>query len=71
MRSLKDATLKNGHFFLDLVDSLRPGIVDQNLVEPGRDDDECKLNGELSYSLFTLDFSLELVESSGRESPLF
>ncbi|KAL7415132.1 calponin homology domain-containing protein [Mrakia frigida] len=51
MRSLKDATLRNGHFFLDLVDSLRPGIVDQNLVEPGRDDDECKLNARLAISV--------------------
>lgn len=48
MKSLKDSTLRNGHFFLDLVDSLRPGIVDQSLVEPGRDEDECKLNGEWS-----------------------
>lgn len=45
MRSLRDPSLRNGHFFLDLVDSLRPGIVDQSLVEQGKDEDECKLNG--------------------------
>lgn len=52
MRSLKDPSLRDGHFFLDLVDCLRPGIVDQGLVEPGRDDDECKLNGPCRPLLF-------------------
>lgn len=45
MRSLRDPTLANGHFFLDLVDCLRPGIVDQALVVEGRTEDECILNG--------------------------
>lgn len=45
MRSLRDPSLGNGHFYLDLVDSLRPGIVDQALVEEGKTWDECILNG--------------------------
>lgn len=54
MRSLRDSALANGHFFLDLVDSLRPGIVDQSLVEPGNTEDECILNGGCSLSLPSL-----------------
>jgi hypothetical protein len=53
MRSLKDSNLANGHFFLDLVDSLRPGIVDQSLVEPGNTEDECKLNGSFLAMLLS------------------
>jgi plastin-1 len=48
MRSLRDPSLRNGHFFLDLVDTLRPGIVDQALVEQGNSEDECILNGAFS-----------------------
>ncbi|CDZ98455.1 fimbrin-like potential actin filament bundling protein [Phaffia rhodozyma] len=51
MRSLRDPTLRTGHFFLDLVDSLRPGIVDQTLVEQGNNEDECKLNARLAISV--------------------
>lgn len=53
MRSLRDPSLRNGHFFLDLVDTLRPGIVDQSLVEQGNSEDECILNGT-SVSLLLL-----------------
>lgn len=44
MRSFKDATLKTGHFYLDLLDSLKPGYVDYSLVYEGRDEDECTMN---------------------------
>lgn len=32
LRSFKDPAISSGIFFLDLVDSMRPGIVDQSLV---------------------------------------
>lgn len=48
MRSFKDATLKDGKFFLDLLDSIKPGYVDYELVYEGRNDEECKANGAFS-----------------------
>lgn len=52
MRSFKDPGLKTAVFFLDLLDSLKPGYVDYSLVYEGRTDDECKANGE--FLTFTL-----------------
>lgn len=51
MKSFKDPSLKSAHFFLDLLDGLRKGIVDYNLVTPGRTDDECKNNAKLAISI--------------------
>lgn len=45
MRSFKDPSLKNAKFFLDLLETLKPGYVDYSLVYDGRTDDECKANG--------------------------
>ena len=45
MRSFKDPGLKNAHFFLDLLDALKPNYVDYSLVYEGRTDEECKANG--------------------------
>lgn len=45
MKSFKDPNIKNAVFFLDLLDSLKPGYVDYNLVYKGKDDEECRLNG--------------------------
>lgn len=47
MRSFKDSGLKDGKFFLDLLDAIKPGYVDYSLVYDGRTDEECKANGEL------------------------
>lgn len=46
MRSFKDSSLKNGKFFLDLVEALKPGYVDYTLVMEGTDEQECKANGQ-------------------------
>jgi plastin-1 len=35
MQSFKDATLSNGLFFLDLLNAIKPGIVNHELVTPG------------------------------------
>ena len=45
MRNFKDAGIKNAVFWLDLLDSLKPGYVDYSLVLPGKTEDECKNNG--------------------------
>lgn len=34
IRSFKDPSITTGLFFLDLLDAIRPGIVDPALVEP-------------------------------------
>lgn len=51
MRSFKDPNIKNAIFFLDLLDALRPGIVDQSLVTSGPTDDECRMNAKLAISI--------------------
>lgn len=35
IRSFKDSSLRTGHFLLELVNALRPGIVDESLLTPG------------------------------------
>lgn len=37
IRSFKDPSITTGLFFLDLLDAIRPGIVDPNLVVPVAD----------------------------------
>lgn len=52
MRSFKDPSLSNGVFFLDLLNGVRPGIVDYNLVYQNTNDpDEKKLNAKLAISI--------------------
>ncbi|PLW22265.1 hypothetical protein PCASD_14545 [Puccinia coronata f. sp. avenae] len=51
MRSFKDSSLRTGHFYLDLLDALKPGYVDYGLVYPGNDEDECTLNNKLAISI--------------------
>ena len=51
IRSFKDPQLKSAVFFLDLLNALRPGIVDYGLVNTGRTEDECKMNAKLAISI--------------------
>lgn len=51
MRSFKDPSLKSAHFFLDLLDGLRKGIVDYGLVQQGRTEEECRNNAKLAISI--------------------
>ncbi|TIB64924.1 hypothetical protein E3P77_02933 [Wallemia ichthyophaga] len=51
MRSFKDSTLRSGHFFLDLLDALKPGYVDYSLVNDGSTDDDAFLNNKLAISV--------------------
>lgn len=46
LRSFKDPAISSGIFFLNLVDSIRPGIVDQSLVvNPATSYDDQRQNG--------------------------
>ena len=45
MRSFKDPGLTNAVFFLDLLNGVRPGIVDYALVTKGADEEEKRMNG--------------------------
>ncbi|GAB1522379.1 fimbrin [Rhizoctonia solani] len=52
LRSFKDPALSSAVFFLDLLDALRPGIVDYSLVyNPARSDEEKKQNAKLAISI--------------------
>jgi len=51
MQNFKDHSLKNSHFFLDLLDCVRPGCVDHSLVlHTGSDEDNMK-NAKLAISM--------------------
>lgn len=47
----RDSALKTSHFFLDLLDSCRKGIVDYKLVTPGNTEDEQKSNAKYAISV--------------------
>ena len=53
IRSFKDSSLTTGIFFLDLLEALRPGIVDPTLinnVSDSGDYEQRRQNGESNYS---------------------
>lgn len=51
VRSFRDPSLANAKFFLDLLDTMRKGIVDYSLVTNGDTEEECKLNAKLAISI--------------------
>ena len=51
IRSFRDPSLSNAKFLLDLLDTIRKGIVDYSLVKNGSDEEECKLNAKLAISI--------------------
>ncbi|OCF77119.1 fimbrin [Kwoniella mangroviensis CBS 8886] len=51
MRSFKDPSLSNAIFFLDLLNGVKPGIVDYSLVTDGRDEEEKRMNAKLAISI--------------------
>lgn len=48
MRSFKDPSLSNAVFFLDLLNGVRPGIVDYSLVSNSNTEEDKRLNGMYS-----------------------
>lgn len=49
--SFHDPTLKNGLYIIELIDAVRPGSVEQNLVEHGEDEKSYLLNAKYAISL--------------------
>ncbi len=50
LRSFKDPSISSALFFLDLLDSIRPGIVDYSLVfNPAESYDDQRMNGTLIH----------------------
>lgn len=51
MTSFRDPSLGSGLFFLDLLNGMRKGIVDYQLVTNGKGDDNAKLNAKYAISI--------------------
>jgi plastin-1 len=51
MRSFKDPSLSNAVFFLDLLNGVKPGIVDYSLVSSSNADEDKRLNAKLAISI--------------------
>lgn len=51
MQSFKDPSLCTSHFFLDLIQAIKPGIVNPDLVTPGSDEAGMKLNAKYAISI--------------------
>ncbi|BFZ61081.1 fimbrin [Saitoella coloradoensis] len=51
IRSFKDPALRDGTFLLDVLEGLKPGYVDYDLVTSGRSDEDCLLNAKLAISI--------------------
>lgn len=51
IRSFRDPSLSNAKFLLDLLDTIRKGIVDYSLVTSGKNEEECRLNAKLAISI--------------------
>ncbi|KAF7724452.1 fimbrin [Apophysomyces ossiformis] len=51
MRSFRDPSLSTGIFFLDVLNGLKPGIVDYSLVTPGRTEEDAFNNAKLAISI--------------------
>ncbi|CAG8753541.1 2261_t:CDS:10 [Cetraspora pellucida] len=51
MSSFKDTTLRNGLFLIDLLNGIRSGVVDYNLVTKGISVDDATLNARYAISI--------------------
>jgi plastin-1 len=51
IKSFKDSVLKSGRFLLELLESVRPGTVNFELVTPGSSDEEAKSNSKYAISV--------------------
>ncbi|ODV63502.1 fimbrin ASCRUDRAFT_29239 [Ascoidea rubescens DSM 1968] len=51
IRSFKDQSLSTGIFLLDVLNGLKPGYVDYNIVSPGRTEEEKYANARLAISI--------------------
>ncbi|KAJ2762746.1 fimbrin [Coemansia nantahalensis] len=51
IRSFGDASLASGHFLLDVLNGMKSGIVDPQLVTPGQTEDDRKMNAKYAISI--------------------
>ncbi|ORX56745.1 fimbrin [Hesseltinella vesiculosa] len=51
MSSFRDPSLRNGIFFLDVLNGIKPGIVDYSMVTRGVSDDDAFNNARLAISI--------------------
>eukprot|EP01103_Thecamoeba_quadrilineata_P011590 TRINITY_DN2796_c0_g1_i1.p1 TRINITY_DN2796_c0_g1~~TRINITY_DN2796_c0_g1_i1.p1 ORF type:complete len:792 (-),score=250.17 TRINITY_DN2796_c0_g1_i1:8-2287(-) len=51
MDSFKDPTLKNSKFILDLLNSLRPGVVNYDLILDGQEEEDLSQNAKYAISV--------------------
>lgn len=51
IRSFKDPSLSDARFLLDVLNGIKPGYVDYDLVTAGRTDDDKYLNAKLAISI--------------------
>ncbi|KAL0074643.1 fimbrin [Phycomyces blakesleeanus] len=51
MTSFKDRSLRTGLFFLDVLNGIKPGIVDYSMVTRGQTDDDAFNNAKLAISI--------------------
>ncbi|KAJ3322052.1 hypothetical protein HDV06_003653 [Boothiomyces sp. JEL0866] len=51
MNNFKDPSLKNAVFFLDLLNAIKPGIVNYELVSKGETEELAKLNAKYAISI--------------------
>jgi len=51
MRSFKDPAIKDAVFWLDLLDAMKPGYVDYDLIQSGNTEEGCKNNARLAISI--------------------
>lgn len=50
MTNFKDSALRTSHFFIDLLASMRKGLINYSLVTPGNTDEEAKMNAKYAIS---------------------
>ena len=51
VRSFKDPAIQSGSFLLDVLNGMKQGYVDYDLVTPGRSDEDAYANAKLSISI--------------------
>ncbi|KAJ1857578.1 fimbrin [Coemansia sp. RSA 638] len=51
IRSFSDPALASGRFLLDVLNGMKPGVVDPQLVTPGRSEEDMKQNAKYAISI--------------------
>lgn len=51
IKSFKDPILRDSKFLLNLINAIKPGLVDYSIIKEGKNEEECKLNAQYALSL--------------------